>query len=120
LKIILEEHQETGLFALRPVHSESRHRSLQTLLRQPDRGFFRAYDSSWKDNLCFLYAGTQVRPLVSPQWETEPFPAWLAAQGRKFAFGEALRSRLRREVPGEERTEPDPLGLEYSRWANLL
>lgn len=120
LKIILEEHQETGLFALRPVHSESRHRSLQTLLRQPDRGFFRAYDSSWKDNLCFLYAGTQVRPLVSPQWETEPFPAWLAAQGRKFAFGEALRWRLRCEVLGEERTEPDPLGLEYSRWANLL
>ncbi|HOV87660.1 MAG TPA: hypothetical protein PLM79_14975 [Syntrophobacteraceae bacterium] len=119
-EIILEEQATVRLFALRPLFEGGRHRSFQELLGHPDPGFFREYNSSWKDNLCFLYAGTQVRPLVSLQWETEPFPAWIALPGGKLPFGRFLRQRLRRQVPGKENGNPDPFALDYARWANLL
>jgi hypothetical protein len=57
-EVILKECREVDLFALRPfsdVHSgDSFHRMLEYF----DHGRGRPYDSSWKDDLSFLYAGT--------------------------------------------------------------
>ncbi|MCE5242140.1 MAG: hypothetical protein ABFD98_07165 [Syntrophobacteraceae bacterium] len=117
--VILEEHGRRSLFALRPWGDGHNYRSLHQLLRTLDRGFFKAYDSSWKDNLCFLYSGTQIVPLLSIQCEPEPFAAWSAENAARFPFGAALRSFLRREVLGAAHLPADPLSLRYALWANL-
>ena len=116
---ILREHGETSLFALRPCEGTYDPRPLHQLLKTMDRGFLRAYDSSWKDGLCFLYTGTRVFPLLSVQCEAEPFAPWIAKDGARLPFGAAFRSALRREVLGSKRIPVDPLSLEYALRANL-
>lgn len=119
MAVILEEHGRRSLFALRPWSDGHNHRSLHQLLRTLDRGFIKAYDSSWKDNLCFLYSRTQIAPLLSVQCEPEPFAAWAAGNARRFPCGAALRCFLRREALGPALPEADPLSLRYALWANL-
>ncbi|GLI35166.1 hypothetical protein [Desulforhabdus amnigena] len=122
LEIINQEHSCVRLFALRP-HSDTHHfRSLSELLRDKDPHFIEAYDSAWKDELCFIYTGTQVLPLLSVQCEMEPFPAWMASKGAKYPFGAYFRRRLRQSVLGEKApaAEEDAFSTDYSTWANLL
>lgn len=119
--IICRDHSDVRLFALRPctdVHSFS---SFQQLLETSDYRFFQTYDSSWKDNLAFLYAGTQVFPLLSIQCETELFSAWIASEHGKYPFGAYFRNRLRRKVleTKKSRTPADALSDCYALWANL-
>lgn len=117
--IISREHGDTLLFALRPRDDTRNPQPLQLLLEHLDYDFFRHYDSSWKDNLCQLYVGTQVFPLLAVQSEREALPAWIAAGGVKYPFGSYVRAHLRdRVVPGE--TAPrDELDQAYAWWANL-
>jgi hypothetical protein len=119
--VILQEHRDARLFALRPFADRNNPRPLQRLLEDLDEDFFRTYDSSWKDNLCFLYEGTQVCPLLSIQCETETFSPWVVADGRKHPFGAFWRRRLRRAVLGEKPSggEPDDLSSRYALWASL-
>jgi hypothetical protein len=123
-EFILAHHRERRFFALRPYSDVYQPRSLAGLLQRRDYGFLSAagYDSAWKDNLVFIYAGTQVAPLVSVQSDAEPFAAWLVVDGRKIPFGTFLRSRLRRTVweHGDERLDREGLARTYAQWANLL
>ena len=112
------------LFALRPYADTVNTRSLEQLLGELDYRFLQPenYDSSWKDNLCFLYTGTQVFPLLSIQTEAECFAGWVATESGRYPFGYTLRRRLRQMALGgqEHRSCSDPLSLSYASWANLL
>lgn len=119
-EIICREHDTVRLFALRP-HSDTYHRQALSELLQGSAGHFcKTYDSSWKDDLCFIYTGTQVLPLLSVQCEMEPFAPWLALRGVKYPFGSWLRQRLRREVLGQKSLVETRLSEEYFAWANLF
>ncbi|MDY0042452.1 MAG: hypothetical protein RBS57_19250, partial [Desulforhabdus sp.] len=102
LSRICREHSGVRLFALRPLSDEHYPHSFPQLIRNRDYRFFKHYDSSWKDNLCFLYVGTQVFPLLSVQSDMEPFPAWIGIAGRKHPFGAYFRRRLRELTLGED------------------
>jgi hypothetical protein len=123
-EFIAAHHTDTRWFALRPFGDGFRPRSLEQLLGRRDYAFLNAaaYDSSWKDNLAFIYAGTQVAPLVSVQCDAELFPAWVVVNGRKWPFGAFLRRVLRRMVLGheDERLAREGLAGRYAEWANLL
>lgn len=129
LDILLGGHRETPLFALEPLDGPHNPAPLGRILADSGSGFFRAYDSSWKDNLCFLYTGTSVAPLVSIQTDLESYPGWMAVGGAKYPAGKVIRTWLRRRVFGEG--PPDAAGWvahgdresgffeTYARWANL-
>ncbi len=123
-EFIVAHHTDTRWFALRPFGDGFRPRSLEQLLGRREYAFLNpaVYDSSWKDNLVFIYAGTQVAPLVSVQCDAELFPAWVVVDGRKWPFGAFLRKVLRRMVLGHEDEELAREGLarRYAEWANLL
>lgn len=123
-EFIMAHHADTRWFALRPFSDGFRPRSLEQLLDRRDFAFLHAaaYDSSWKDDLAFIYAGTQVAPLVSVQCDAELFPAWVLVDGRKWPFGAFLRRALRRMVLGHEHQGLAPRGVAaiYAEWANLL
>jgi hypothetical protein len=71
LQTILDEYQEKALFALRPLNENHCPDAFRRVFKDLDMRFFLNYDSSWKDNLAFIYAGTQVFPLLSEQMEME-------------------------------------------------
>ena len=119
LEIIRHGHLETVLFALRPFSDSHNPHSFQQLLEDRPLSFFRGYDSSWKDGLCFLYAGTQVFPLLSVPTDRENLPAWIVAAGMKVPFGAYWRRRLRRAVLGKRSEATAPLSVSYAMWANL-
>jgi hypothetical protein len=112
------------LFALRPYADNVNTRCLEQLLGELDYRFLQLenYDSSWKDNLCFLYTGTQVFPLLSIQTEAECFAGWVATESGRYPFGYTLRRRLRQMALGgqDRKSSSDPLSLSYASWANLL
>ena len=120
LDIICREHRANRLFALRPLNDTHNPIPLYRLLGGREGHIFSHYDSSWKDNLCFIYAGTQVFPLLSVQCDMEPFPAWVVANHRRVPFGKAFRNRLRGRVLGFRDAIDNPLSLRYAEWANLL
>ncbi|HAA05842.1 MAG TPA: hypothetical protein DCE18_21095, partial [Syntrophobacteraceae bacterium] len=121
---IVAQHLDTRCFALRPYSDSFQPRSLEQLLERLDYPFLNPaiYDSSWKDNLVFIYAGTQVAPLVSVQCDAELFPAWLVADGRKWPFGAYMRGVLRRMVLGHDEylLAREGLARFCAEWANLL
>jgi hypothetical protein len=123
-EFIVKQHQGVLFFALRPFSDCHNPKSLPQILKERDHAFLRSahYDSSWKDNLAFLYAGTQVAPLLSVPGDAESFPGWLVAGSRKVPFGTFFRGRLRqllfnREDEGRDR---ENLAGTYALWANLL
>jgi hypothetical protein len=83
--------------------------------------FPEVYDSSWKDDLSFIYTGTQVWPLLSVQCTPEPFPPWVGTFHRKVPFGSWFRHRLQDLVLRRYGLrELDQFSLEYGKWANLF
>jgi hypothetical protein len=123
-EFIVQHHQDVRFFALRPFSDCHNPKTLPRLLEERNHAFLRSthYDSSWKDNLAFIYAGTQVAPLLSVPGDAESFPGWLVAGGGKLPFGAFLRSSLRQMLFGieEDELEPESLAKTYARWANLL
>lgn len=120
LSIVCNTHHETQLFSLRPFDDAHNPIALSRLLETKDPRLFRPYDSSWKDNLCFLYAGTQVAPLLSVQCDGEGFSSWVAVDHHRLPFGTYFRWRLRRGVLGYTGTFTQPVSIQYAAWANLL
>lgn len=117
--IISAGYPRWALFALRPVDDGHYAATGNRIVGGVDRDFLQFYDSSWKDNLAFIYAGTQVFPLLSVQTEMETVTPWVSTGHKRCPFGAWFRRRMRREVLGV--SEPsDPLALAYSEWANLL
>jgi hypothetical protein len=119
LETIGGEYPAKKLFALRPADDNHYAGIGKRILDGTDVRFLSSYDSSWKDNLVFIYAGTQVFPLLSVQTEMEDVAPWVSSGRERYPFGSWFRRRLRREALGA--TDPaDPLSLAYSTWANLL
>ncbi|MCU0588648.1 MAG: hypothetical protein MUF52_10900 [Syntrophobacteraceae bacterium] len=120
LRWILEAHSDIRLFALRPLDDTHHPGSFHPMLEARDYGFLARYDSSWKDNLAFPYAGTRVFPLLADAGYREVLPAWVAVGGAREPFGRFFRRALRRRALGLlGRDLNAPLSSPYACWANL-
>jgi len=134
LETILARSSLIDLFALRPLTQVHNPTSLNTLLASRDRDFLTPakYDSSWKDNLPFLYHSTQVTPFSGEVKQPDEFyPAVITSTG-PMAFGSYYRQTLRElalkrlglseteQEGGRELRPLDSLWLEYAELANLL
>ncbi|MGC8491911.1 MAG: hypothetical protein ACP5SH_09255 [Syntrophobacteraceae bacterium] len=119
-RIICREYPKKAFFALRPLNENHCPSAFRMVCEDFDQDFFAEYDSSWKDNLAFLYAGTQVFPLLGVQTEMEAISPWVAGEGRRYAFGAWFRRMVRRVSLGVENKPFAPLFREYCEWANLL
>jgi hypothetical protein len=120
VRIILDNYPRKVLFALRPLNDDHCHEAFRLIFKNLDMKFFLNYDSSWKDNLAFIYTGTQVFPLLSVQTEMELVSPWVFDGFKRHAFGKWFRRMLRHISLGEREQISDPLCLEYFSWANLL
>lgn len=135
LETILACSSQTSLFALRPMTQVNNPLPLaDLLLRRPDNFLTpEQYDSSWKDNLPFLYHGTQVAPLAGRMILMDQFPPVLITSAGPVAFGAYYRCKLRKlalnrldiaktkNIVGNHSTSSlDSLWLEYASLANLL
>lgn len=120
LQTILKEYPEKAFFALRPLNENHCPDAYRRIFKDLDMGFFLNYDSSWKDNLAFIYAGTQVFPLLPVQSEMELVSPWVSCRGERFAFGTWFRRMLRHISVGKPEGPCEGLCLEYCSWANLL
>jgi hypothetical protein len=119
-EIISGEYPTSLLFALRPMSDNHSASTFRRIFDSSDWGFFRSYDSSWKDNLVFTYTGTQVLPLLSVQTEMECIAPWVADGHARYPFGTWFRRELRRQTLGTVSNMSDPLSRAYASWANLL
>jgi len=118
--IIVNDYPQKALFALRPLNENHCPDAFRWIFKDLDMKFFLNYDSSWKDNLAFIYTGTQVFPLLPVQTEMESISPWIFNGRERFAFGAWFRRRLRHISLGKLARISDPLCLEYCSWANLL
>ena len=119
-RIILKDYPQKALFALRPLNENHCPEAYRWIFKDLDMKFFLNYDSSWKDNLAFIYTGTQVFPLLPVQTEMESVSPWVFDGRERFAFGTWFRRRLRHISLGKLEGISDPLCLKYCSWANLL
>ncbi len=119
-RIISGEYPKKAFFALRPRGETHCPTAFRMVFEDFDQDFFAEYDSSWKDNLAFLYAGTQVFPLLGVQTEMEAMCPWVFGEGRRYAFGAWFRRMVRRVSLKGENKPFTPLFREYCGWANLL
>lgn len=119
-RIILREYPHKELFTLRPLNENHCPEAFRWIFQDLNMKFFRNYDSSWKDNLAFIYTGTQVFPLMSVQTEMESISPWVFNGQKRYAFGTWFRKILRRISLGERKETRDALYLDYCSWANLL
>jgi hypothetical protein len=120
LRIILDEYRDKTLFALRPLDDNHCPDAFRRVFKELDMKFVLNYDSSWKDNLAFIYTGTQVFPLLSVQTEMECVAPWVCAGRERYAFGEWFRRILRRISLGGLDGISCPVWLECGSRANLL
>ena len=107
-EIILGSYPESRFFALRPVSDGHFNGVFGRILDGSDWNFLRSYDSSWKDDLVFIYSGTQVFPLLPVQGEMEAVAPWISDGRARYPFGKWFRRELRRQVPGPGTETPDP------------
>lgn len=122
LEAIVRSHHRYRLFALRPWTDTHHPMRLEECLRTRRRTSFVPYDSSWKDNLAFLYSGTQVAAFLSIPYEMESRSPWVELEGKRVPFGVYWRRRLRTEIPGSvcPGADRDLLSQSHAAWANLL
>jgi hypothetical protein len=122
------------LFALRPLTQVHNPISLDALLAQRPADFLspKQYDSSWKDNLPFLYQGTQVAPFSGGAGQSESFSPFLLTSSGPMFFGTYYRWKLRRlalwqlgflpedQGSGRGLLPLESLWREYAELVNLL
>jgi hypothetical protein len=134
LETVLENSSEINLFALRPLTQVHNPVGLDFLLAQRPPEFLSPehYDSCWKDNLPFLYQGTQVAPFSGRVEQFESFSPLLATSAGPIFFGTYYRFKLRQlalkqlgfiEEKSQLNDSQSPLELlwsEYAQLANLL
>jgi hypothetical protein len=134
LETILAHSSRVNLFALRPLTQVRNPLSLDTLLAQRPQSFLgpAEYDSSWKDNLPFLYHGTQVAPFAASSKRAEQFSPTLITSVGPLPFGTYHRHTLRQSAlerlgfaqeksrTGDSHSSLHHLWREYAELANLL
>jgi hypothetical protein len=134
LETILDNSSKLNLFALRPLTQVHNPLAFDLLLAQRPAEFLspKYYDSAWKDNLPFLYQGTQVAPFSGKVEQSERFSPFLVTSAGPMLFGTFYRLKLRRlalehlgfiEEGSQPQSDPSPLESvwsEYCDLANLL
>jgi hypothetical protein len=134
LETILENSSKFDLFALRPLTQVHNPIGFDLLLTQRPPDFLspRQYDSSWKDNLPFLYQGTQVAPFSGRVEQPERFSSLLNTSAGLMHFGTYYRHKLRylaleqlgfsneKSHVNDSQSPLELLWNEYSDLANLL
>ena len=134
LETILDNSSKIKLFALRPLTQVHNPLAFDFLLAQRPSDFLspKQYDSSWKDNLPFLYQGTQVAPFSGEVEQPERFSPYLATSAGPMFFGTYYRFKLRQlalerlgfsekeSQVNDTRSPLEFLWSEYSDLANLL
>ena len=134
LETILAHSSRVTLFALRPLTQVHNPLSLDTLLAQKPQSFLSPaeYDSSWKDNLPFLYHGTQVAPFAGSSKRAQQFSPTLITSVGPLPFGTYYRHTLRqlalerlgfaqeKSRAGDSHSPLHHLWREYAELANLL
>jgi len=134
LETVLDNSSMLKLFALRPLTQVHNPISLDSLLAQRPPDFLspEQYDSSWKDNLPFLYQGTQVAPFSGGVGQPECFTPFLLTSAGPMLFGTYYRFKLRQlalerlglsevEIETNRRLHPlESLWLEYAELVNVL
>jgi len=92
----------------------------------------KQYDSSWKDNLPFLYQGTQVAPFSGGVEQPERFSPSLVTSAGPMFFGTYYRFKLRqlalkhfgfieeKSQINAAHSQLEALWSDYSDLANLL
>ena len=134
LESILANSSIAKLFALRPISQVHNPISLRTLLALRPRDFLTPakYDSSWKDNLPFLYHSTQVAPFSGPVTQADEFDSAVITSAGPMAFGRYYRCKLRHlammrlglSAPERESEKElaslDSLWRQYAELANLF
>ena len=134
LETILDNSSKIRLFALCPLTQVHNPIALDFLLAQRPAEFLspKQYDSSWKDNLPFLYQGTQVAPFAGDVEQPERFSPFLDTTAGPMFFGTYYRSKLRqlalehlgfsdkKSQVNDTRSPLEFLWSEYSDLANLL
>ena len=134
LQTILDNASKVNLFALRPLTQVHNPIALDILLVQRPPEFLSPeyYDSSWKDNLPFLYQGTQVAPFSGGVEESQNFSPLLLTSAGPMFFGTYYRFKLRRRAlerlgfsekkiqVNTAQSQLDSLWNEYADLTNLL
>jgi hypothetical protein len=100
LETILDNSSTINLFALRPSTQVHNPAGLDVLLahRPPEFLSPEKYDSSWKDNLPFLYEGTQVAPFTGEVEHPQSFSPILHTSAGPMCFGTYYRFKLRKRA----------------------
>jgi hypothetical protein len=134
LETILDNSPKINLFALRPLTQVHNPIGFDFLLAQRPPEFLspEQYDSSWKDNLPFLYQGTQVAPFSGRVEQPERFSPLLLTSAGPILFGTYYRFKLRqlalkhlglieeKSQTNTAQSQLQALWSEYSYLANLL
>ncbi|MCG6981419.1 MAG: hypothetical protein LJE88_08400 [Deltaproteobacteria bacterium] len=134
LETILDNSSKINLFALRPLTQVHNPAALDSLLAQGPTEFFtpEKYDASWKDNLPFLYQGTQIAPFAGGVEHPQSFSPFVHTSAGPMFFGTYYRFKLRKQALKdlgftEEKNQFSPpqsqletLWNEYADLANLL
>lgn len=131
LETILENSSKVDLFALRPLTEVHNPIGFDLLLAQrpPDFLSLRQYDSSWKDNLPFLYQGTQVAPFSGRVEQPERFSPLLNTSAGQMYFGTYYRHKLRQlaleqlgfsDKKSQVNASQSPIELLWSEYAQLV
>jgi hypothetical protein len=134
LETILDNSPKIHLFALRPLTQVHNPIGFDFLLAQRPPEFLspEQYDSSWKDNLPFLYQGTQVAPFSGGVEQPERFSPLLLTSAGPMFFGTYYRFKLRqlalkhlgfieeKSQINTAQSQLQALWSEYSYLANLL
>ena len=134
LETILAHSAKFDLFALRPLTEVHNPISFDALLARRPTDFLspEKYDSSWKDNLPFLYHGTQAAAFSGRVEQSERFSPALITSAGPMAFGTYYRCKLRRIALGQlgfsakksrvndTQSPLEILWSEYAQLTNLL
>ncbi|SHG34340.1 hypothetical protein SAMN02745206_03711 [Desulfacinum infernum DSM 9756] len=124
-RILGDDARPGCLYVLRPLNDTHRPLGVEGIFSGTGPPSLDPYDSSWKDGIHALYAGTQVEPLLSVPTDADLLPGWICSERCKVPLGVFFRRRLRRLVLGPSRPSaradapPDHLWRLYARWANL-
>ncbi len=121
-QLILSALRKYKMVIIRPYRWISNYKSFYNLMGKKDLTFLenRYYDSSWKDNLDFLYWGTSVFPLTGALAFDPLFPAYVYSKSTPVPFGIFYKKQLLKLLTNETEFTPSPLFAAYGKVANLL
>ena len=124
LESIAAAFQDHLMVVIRPYQQVSNYQSFYHLIKTKDFSFLskEKYDSSWKDNLDFLYWGTPIFPLTGAFHFDPLFHAYLLTKSGPVPFGHVYRALLKEHTGDKKIFHHLPCDLleKYGEFANIL